>query len=121
MAFDWREYLELAKELVGQAGSGYSTEAAERSAVSRAYYAAFCYARNYAETFLGFQRVGGPEDHKNLREHFQQSRKTQLASRLNRLRKWRNDCDYEDQVSNMKWYVQNAIRLADRVIQGCRQ
>lgn len=67
MAFDWREYLELAKELVSQANSGYSAEAAERSAVSRAYYAAFCHARNDAETFLGFQRTGRPEDHQNLR------------------------------------------------------
>ncbi len=37
MPFDWREYLELAKGLVGQVGAGYSLETAERSAVSRAY------------------------------------------------------------------------------------
>jgi hypothetical protein len=54
MPFDWREYLNLARQLAGLQGSDYSQEAVERSAVSRAYYAAFCWARNYAEKNLGF-------------------------------------------------------------------
>jgi EAL domain-containing protein (putative c-di-GMP-specific phosphodiesterase class I) len=40
VGFDWREYIELARELAGLRGSGYSQEAAERSAVSRAYFEA---------------------------------------------------------------------------------
>jgi RNA-splicing ligase RtcB len=54
MPFDWREYLNLARQLAGLQGSDYSQEAVERSAVSRAYYAAFCWARNYAEKNRGF-------------------------------------------------------------------
>lgn len=119
MAFDWREYLGLAKALVGQANLNYFPEAAQRTAVSRAYYAAFCFARNYAET-RGFGRTTGPQDHQNLREHFKRLGKTQLASHLNRLRSWRNNCDYEDQVPNIQQYVQSAIEIADRVIQECR-
>lgn len=120
MPFDWREYLELARELIGRAGSGYSEEAAKRSAVSRAYYAAFCWARNYAEANWGFRRTGGAEDHKRLREHLRRQSRMQLASNLNRLREWRNTCDYDDEVPNLGRFVQSAIRIAGKVIRECR-
>ncbi len=120
MSFDWKEYLELAKRLIGQPGAGYSQEAAERSAVSRAYYAAFCWARNYAKANLGFRPTGGAEDHRRLREHLGQSDRSQLASHLNRLRGWRNACDYNDRVLGLSRMVNVAIRVADRVIQACR-
>jgi hypothetical protein len=88
--FDGREYLELAKALAGMQTAGYSQEAAERSAVSRAYYAAFGCARNYAQNALGFTPQAGSEDHRRLREHFRQQGLLRLASDLNRLRAWRN-------------------------------
>lgn len=120
MAFDWREFLALAKTLAGQTGLNYSAEAADRSAVSRAYYAAFCFARNYAEANLGFQRTGRAEDHKLLREYLKRQGKTQLASDLNKLRGWRNTCDYDDEVPNLNQIVQNAIRIADKAMQKCK-
>lgn len=120
MPFDWREYLELAKDLVGQTGVNYPLEAAERSAVSRAYYSAFCWVRNYAEANLGFQRTRTADDHKYLREHLRRQQMVHLASRLNKLRAWRNACDYDDEVSNLAHQVQNAIDLAEKVIQECR-
>ncbi len=86
MPFDWKEFFELARELANQVGSGYSAEAAQRSAVSRAYYAAFCWVRNYAERNFGFQRKGEAQDHKLLRDHLRQQGKNQLASQLNKLR-----------------------------------
>lgn len=119
MPFDWREYVELAKDLAGQAKAAYSTEAAQRSAVSRAYYGAFCFARNYAQTHLGFQDTGKAEDHIKLREHLTRNGRAKLASALNKLRGWRNDCDYEDEVPNIGRLVQSAIRLAEQVIQQC--
>jgi uncharacterized protein (UPF0332 family) len=119
MPFDWREYLELAKYLAGQGGVGYFSEAAERSAVSRAYYSAFCWVLNYAEANLGFQRTKTADDHKLLREHLQK-RKPKLSSRLNNLRKWRNACDYDDEVPNLEHHVQNAIHMAEKAIQECR-
>ena len=48
MSFDWKEYLNLAYFLSGRREKTYSPEGGYRSAVSRAYYAAFCYARNHA-------------------------------------------------------------------------
>lgn len=120
MSFDWKEYLELAKSLLGQANTSYSSEAAERSAVSRAYYAAFCLVRNYAESNLGFRRRNTAQDHQLLRDHLMRGRKTAgLASRLGKLRRWRNHCDHDDEVSNLAHYVQNAIRIAEEVIQKC--
>ena len=41
--FDWKKYLDLAEDLA----QNKSDEAKLRASVSRAYYAAFCNARNY--------------------------------------------------------------------------
>lgn len=55
MTFNWKEYLEIAKFLknindsLSEKNAKFSTEAAYRVAISRAYYAAFCYARNHAK------------------------------------------------------------------------
>ena len=119
MAFDWSEFLELARGLAGQAGRRYSAEASERSAVSRAYYAAFCWARNYAAKSSSFQHTHTARDHERLREHFKRRGEPQLASALNKLRGWRNECDYEDTVTNLHLCVKNAIRTADKVIKEC--
>lgn len=49
MSFPWSHYLDLAKALAGQETNGVaSQEARLRSAISRAYYAVFCTARNRA-------------------------------------------------------------------------
>ncbi len=55
MTFDWSDFLEVAKQLVTSGGS----EAAWRSGVSRAYYALYHCARNYAlEMHYPEPRVG---------------------------------------------------------------
>jgi uncharacterized protein (UPF0332 family) len=120
MPFDWREYLELAKELAGLPGSGYSGEAAERSAVSRAYYAAFCWARNYAEKRLGFEPRRDSTDHGRLRERLKERGYPQVASDLNKLRGWRNACDYGDEVFHLPRLVSSSIKFADKIIQKLR-
>lgn len=121
MAFDWNEFLELAKNLSNRSGMGYSTEAANRTAVSRAYYAAFCQLRGYAESRLGFQRSGTAQDHKRLRKYLKKAKRPRWASRLNRLREWRNDCDYEDVVPGLQSRVQRAILTVDKIFRELRQ
>ena len=118
MSFDWREYLGLAKELAGVPRCDYSQEAAERSAVSRAYYAAFCWTRNYAEAKLGFRPQKTADDHKLLREHLKHH-DPKLASALNKLRGWRNSCDYKDNVPNLPQQAKASIRLAENIIERC--
>jgi len=120
MLFDWKEFLELAKALRNSAGSGYSVEAANRTAVSRAYYAAFCWTRNYAESHWGFQRTKSGLDHRLLREHLRKLGKTKAASRLERLHQWRKKCDYEDHVAGLVFLVENAIKTTIKIIQECR-
>ena len=66
MGFDWREYLILAQFLQGHSEIKYSEEAARRAAVSRAYYAAYCHARNYARDKLNFVPERKGIDHGNL-------------------------------------------------------
>ena len=119
MACDWREFLELAKSLAGQTGASFSEEAAQRGAVSRAYYAAFCWARRYAEQSLGFRSTGRGQDHKRLREYLQRAGKGGLAARLNRLRGWRNACDYQDTVPGLQQTVRSSISQAEKAIQEC--
>ncbi len=120
MPFDWRNFLDLAKELSTHSATDPLQEARERSAVSRAYYGAFCWARDYARESTGFQPTGDADDHTLLRQHFEKSGQTQLASRLNRLRQWRNLCDYKDEVRNLKSLAQMAIVQAQKVVEECR-
>jgi hypothetical protein len=99
MAFDWKEYVELSRFLQRQAGTAANLEALLRSGVSRAYYGAFCYARNYARDWLGFQPRYEGEDHGRLRAHLKKKKRWRVSEKLERLRDWRNDCDYQDQLS----------------------
>jgi len=114
MPFDWREYLSLAEFLTDKVGR-YSEEAANRCAVSRAYFSAFCYARGYAREKYRFEPTYTPDDHKNLKKFFRDVGMVPIARRLDHLRKWRNNCDYEDIVDNHGDISKNAIRVAQAV------
>lgn len=98
MPFDWREYLDLAQSLMGRDNKPITSEAAFRCAMSRIYYAAFCHARNYAREKQRFAAKCEASDHSWVREHFRSHGMTRVASNLDRLRQWRNACDYEDTV-----------------------
>jgi len=39
---------------------------------------------------------------------------------LDEAREWRNQCDYDDEVEELKAIVQNAIENAEFIIQQCR-
>ena len=116
MSFEWKKYLELARLLASEPPNGCSEEAAKRSAVSRAYYAVFCHIRNYAKSNWGFQPENTAKDHKSLREFLRKNGETELASSLNKLREWRNMCDYDNSVTNLDDLVKNALALAHRII-----
>jgi len=48
--FDWPDYFVLARMLAGE-DIECSPEARQRCAISRAYYAVVCHARNYLEIY----------------------------------------------------------------------
>src|SRR5206468_2099220 len=98
MAFDWHAYVELAVFLQQQAGSAATPESFLRSALGRAYYGAFCHARNYARDWLGFQPRHDGDDHGRLREHLKRRRRRAVSDKLHRLREWRNESDYQDEL-----------------------
>lgn len=111
MPFDWKQYLSFADEL-----SKRSEEAALRSAVSRAYYAAFCTARNHLRR-KGEQIPDSEQTHKIVWESFQQRGKTYAAVYQNgiRLRSRRRQADYEDEIKDISYLVTEAMRDAKNV------
>jgi uncharacterized protein (UPF0332 family) len=115
MAFDWREYFDLAL-LLREAEARFPQEAASRSAASRAYYAAFCCARNYACDRQMFMPKHDYKDHELVREHFRRQQMPKIARKLQRLRQWRNQCDYDDVVNNLPALVENSISHAHTVL-----
>jgi hypothetical protein len=119
MPFDWHDYLDLARWLEANTPPGTSDEAAKRTAISRAYYAAFCYARNYARHYLGFVPRDDETDHGRLRAHLRQRRRHGTADKLDSLRDARNQCDYDDNVTeDLAAMLGTALREADYVFQS---
>ena len=107
MAFDWSQYLLLAEALAEQKDN----EAALRSAVSRAYYAAFCLAREHLlNTHILYRsRPRRPRlSHRTVWLTYQRDIDLRIGMDGNRLRELRNLVDYEDAVPELD----NAVRSA---------
>ncbi|MFO0969947.1 MAG: hypothetical protein U0793_30710 [Gemmataceae bacterium] len=98
MPFDWQGYVALARDLERQAGAAPEPESLQRSAVSRAYFGAYCHARNYAKNFLEFAAREDADDHGRLRAHLKGKRRKGDADRLEQLRQLRNEADYLDEL-----------------------
>src|SRR5579884_4552790 len=121
--FDWSQYLATARFLAAQAGTGLPEEAACRSAVSRAYYAAYGYALRYASVYLGFAPRRKPEeraqDHGRLKAHRRSRRRANAAQVLDALRQWWNECDYADILIGLDptTLAAQAVTEAERLIE----
>ena len=121
MKFDWSEYFNLAKELAET-----SKEAELRSAVSRAYYSAFCLARNYLCDIQQYPRLWRNKtydinSHQYVAEKFiyNQSKSQimiEIGKDLSRLRKMRDKAEYEDTMFNLKREARTALMLAQNII-----
>jgi hypothetical protein len=126
MPFDWREYLELARFVWGQTGPGFSSEAAARATISRAYYGAYGHALLYAHDFLGFvprrRAEERTQDYGRLRAHLRQRRRHRVADALDVLRDARNISDYDDDPVNfdIAWEAGKAITHAEYVINSLK-
>lgn len=119
MNFDWSEYLNLAQELAGQATSPSSQEAKLRSAISRAYYAAFCEARNHLRDREKHSIPRGGQAHPYVRNQFKKSPdkvRREVGENLNRLRIDRNKADYDDTIAGLSAVTRKALSLAERVL-----
>ncbi len=118
MPFDWREYLGVSRYLKEKAGPGFSEEAAARAGISRAYYAAYISARNYAESKWGHLPQPGREtSHKDLRERFHLQGRLDVEEKLRELAQWRKKSDYDNEShANIRMMHENAIRRAEEVL-----
>lgn len=119
MSFNWIEYLNLARRLAGTAENP-ADEAELRSAISRAYYAAFIRARNFLRD-RDRLTIPTARTHQYVIAQFQNSpdsRRQKLGNRLEILRRYRNQADYEDAVPNLIDKSEEALTLSRRVISG---
>ncbi|MHC9544959.1 MAG: hypothetical protein AB9903_36050 [Vulcanimicrobiota bacterium] len=116
MFFDWKEYLILA-EYLAEKHQDLNEEAALRSSISRAYYSAYCRAIRYAHTHLAFPKVNDSKDHSLLRDHLRRNKRSGIAERLDKLRRWRNDCDYEDRVGKLHENCKMSLEKAREIFQ----
>jgi len=92
--FDWDDYLQLAEELHDQDDST-PQEAEERSAISRAYYAAFHDALQRAPRSIQEARS---RKHQKLIEHYKSGytpKEQEVGRLLDTLRDNRNAADYD--------------------------
>lgn len=126
MSFDWNQYLELAVDLtqnLPQNMSDQEREARWRAAISRAYYAAFCLARNFAIRRDGFT-FRRENEHAELWRHFENyDDRTRLVIYQTgyRLRGLRTRVDYHDEVKINPTEVAKALSQAREIIQALRQ
>jgi uncharacterized protein (UPF0332 family) len=123
MSFDWSNYLDLARELQRQGAIHSSKEAELRSSISRAYYSAFCKARNYLRDRRRLTLSEGPEVHVHVQDAFLDSNDKRLkgiGENLTRLRTYRNRADYQDTFFRINDASLLCIGLADDVLSELR-
>ncbi len=120
MIFNWRDLWLLADALMRNPNSPGPEEGALRSAVSRAYYAAFCSARNVARERGEFTPTSSVKDHHLVRKHFGNSShsvRRKISADLGRLRRRRNQADYHDTLDGEPISLaQSSVTIARNVL-----
>lgn len=119
MGFDWLEFLRLAKELAEQ-----DDEASARSAISRAYYAAYHWAREYVIRELAV-KVPKHEAHEAVWSALMAPgrKRYELAAGVGgkKARGWRNHADYDPSLPGQqspKEHATLAIKAAESIIKN---
>lgn len=107
MAFDWVQYLVLARALASASG-----ESSLRSAISRAYYAAFKTAEHYCER-NGFPPIDTGKPHQDVWEAFNNKGGktfTRVYENGQRLRRKRMKSDYRSHETISLSMTQDSLR-----------
>jgi len=121
MTYDWHGYYDIAVELLG--GEPISTDKSEteyRVATSRLYYSVFILARNYLRDCEDRDDIGkNKDDHFNVPYLFKADKDKEnqvIGYNLDRLRKLRNNADYDDNIHNPLNMAEKALNNASEVI-----
>jgi uncharacterized protein (UPF0332 family) len=118
MTFDWYQYLVLAEYLYDNRDTFPDREACLRAAISKAYYAAFCSARNYARDFDRLVLDESAQDHGSVKKHYIRApdpKNRQVGNSLDRLRDSRNQADYSDSIEKLEELAKAAISQSKQV------
>ena len=118
MTFQWKEYLDIANCLYnhGQKNPALN-EAANRSAVSRSYYAAHCHLRNYAISQGAHFSTSG-KAHGEVIDYFAKNpdpNMRKIGQKLIQLIKWRINSDYKDQLIVNDMNAKNSISFSNDI------
>ncbi len=119
MTFNWREYFNLAQELTAQAkGNTDRDEAKLRCAISRAYYATYCKARNVLRDKDGIS-VPSIDAHKFVIDKFANStvmQRQQIGADLLRLKDNRKRADYNDDLPRIDKVIHAVLLTAQTTL-----
>lgn len=120
MSFESKNYLYLAQELAGKTPINPSNEEARlRSAISRAYYAAFCSARDYLESKTPLVIPRAISVHHFIKQQFLDSRDgkhKRIGRYLELLHDNRKLADYGDEIKGLSKVADLVLQRADDVI-----
>lgn len=109
MIFDWDKFRELAEEL--RQGK---TEAMQRTAISRIYYAVYHRAKIFLES-EGFQFRQFESSHRQIWDEFKDKGRTfaAIGNTGDRLRTNRVKADYIAEIDNINFLVKRSFELAE--------
>jgi uncharacterized protein (UPF0332 family) len=112
--FRWEDFLDLAEELASRSGD----ESALRTAISRAYYAAFHAGREYlAYVAISIDRTGNA--HQQVRSELG-ARDDPIGQDLLRLHRLRKEADYDDFMADVEEQAVVAASVARSTIERIR-
>jgi hypothetical protein len=121
MPFNWNDYYTFAQDLDNlrnTANNGRLTcsqEAIDRCIVSRAYYAAFHHSKKFAEREMG-EKFSNDKIHEEVRRWFISNNQKGIFYDLREFSKWRNQCDYDDDVANLPKLIRDSRKMAGKII-----
>jgi uncharacterized protein (UPF0332 family) len=121
MSFDWKDYIKLAKKLYDESNKDSIEEAYNRSVISRSYYGVFCLSRIKAglEFYKPHSHTSDPGVHKKVIAYYENSNKPEeklVGNLLDKLRKYRNNADYDRNKNIDRDLAERAILKANEVL-----
>jgi len=122
LTFNWAEFLRLAETLHGALTAGDThdhNEALLRTAVSRAYYAAFAMARNRLRDVEGLSMPSDVNANRTVARFYERAgdvARAEIGFKLRRLREDRNRCDYDDEVIDLAAIAADSLARAADVL-----
>jgi len=115
--FNWDELYRFAEHLNNDYSFSYQ-EAVQRTIVSRAYYAAFCMAREVLKHKYKISIPQNAASHEYVRIEYEKRGLNNISDSLANLRKYRNCCDYDNSVKDLHRIVNESLILSENIIRN---